>query len=509
MKKLTVFSTLFALSVATAMPSFAADPRARNAPAPAVDELDMKRNQPHPGAPILNPDDTVMYSSTTVGGGSWDRPFADCTGQSTLGPVVFHVQPFHVSANGAYDVSSTQTGFDGFIFIYQNAFDPNNPNTNCLVGNDDGNGGIGTSDIAAQALTAGVQYLLITTGFEAGEEGPFTNTISGPGTITLGALGGNVDVSVTKTGTVPASGSFPYTIGVANAGPDAASNVTVTDAIPAGLTYVSDTCGGSAAGQNWTWSVGALGAAGSASCTLTVSVNTPGCQPFTNTANVISGNFDGNQSNNSSTASNATEGVADGDFEDGSPSVEWTEASTNFGTPLCTIDACGTGTGTGPHSGDWWAWFGGVAAPETGSMTQTVTIAPNSVLTFWFEAPVCANTTDFVRVQIDGTTVWEATGAHAQCNTVGYTQQTADISAFDDGASHVLNIVSTISGNPSGTNFFIDDVSIATATCGTPTPTGPDFATTFDVAVPTLSEIGLMAMAVLMAASAFVVLRKR
>ncbi len=502
MKKFAATLTLFVLSAAVALPSFAG-PTDRKVTVP-VDEYAMKSGPV--GTPTANPRDVVMYSDTVVGGPSWSRPFADCTGLSGLGPVVYHVEPFFVSANGSYDATSVQNGWDGYIFIYQNSFDPNNPNTNCVIGNDDGGGGIGTSDILGVALNSGTQYLLVTTAFEAGEEGTFDNTISGPGTITLGALGGTVDLSITKSGTVPDSGSFVYTLDVANAGPDSADSVTVTDTLPAGLTYVSDTCGGGAAGQVFTWNIGTLGNGGSATCSLTVSLDTPGCQPVTNTASVSSINFDSNSANNSSTATNASEAVTDSGFEGGSPNASWTEASTNFGTPLCTIALCGTGTGTGPHAGDWWSWFGGVAAPEVGSVSQSVTIPAGSTLTFWFEAPVCANTTDFVRAQIDGTTVWEATGADASCNTVGYSQRSADISAFADGGVHTLTFTSTISGNPSGTNFFIDDISIGAATCG---GGGGQFETTFDVAVPTLSEIGLAAMALLMAASAFVVLRKR
>jgi uncharacterized repeat protein (TIGR01451 family) len=509
MKKLAAVLTLSLLSAAVALPSFAGGEAARKKPAAPIDERALKGTGPQ-GTPVLSPEDTVMYSGDTTGEAQWDRPFADCTGESQLGPVVFEVQPFHVSANGAYDLTSVQTGWDGFIFVYINSFDPNNANTNCVAGNDDGGGGIGTSEIFGLALTAGTQYLLVTTAFEAGEDGPFTNTIDGPGTITLGSLGGNVDLSVTKTGEVPVTGPFSYTIDAANAGPDAATSVVVADTLPAGMTYVSDTCGGSAVGQNWTWNIGGLAASASASCTLNVTIATVGCSPFTNTATISSTNFDTNSANNSSTASNATEAVQDGDFEDGSPSTFWIEQSTNFGTPLCTIAGCGQGTGTGPHSGDWWAWFGGIAAPEVGSMTQNDIVIPeNSVLSFWFEAPVCANTTDFVRIQIDGTTVWEATGAHPECNSVGYVNITADISAFADGGIHDLVITSTISGVPSGTNFFIDDVSIAAATCGGGGGGPGAFETTFDVAVPTLSEIGLAAMALLMAASAFLVLRKR
>lgn len=514
MKKPAAILTLILLSAAAAVPSFADSAAARKRPAPPVDEIALKGVKPT-GTPTANPRDTVMYSGDTTGAATWQRALASCGGVSGApGPMNYQVQPFHVGTNGAYDITSVQAGgWDGYLVIYQGTFDPNNQTTNCIGGDDDGAGGIGTSEVFGLALTAGTQYWVVTTGFDNAEFGAYTNTITGPGTVTLGALGGTVDLSITKTGSVPESGNFSYTLTAANAGPDPATAVVVTDALPASLTYVSDTCGGGVVtltgGQTWQWNIGALAAAGSSTCTLTVAIATPGCQPVTNVASISSTNFDSNPSNNNATATNATEAVADGGFEGGSPSADWTEASTNFGTPLCTVAACGTGTGTGPHGGDWWSWFGGIAAPEVGSMTQTVTIPAGASLSFWFEAPVCANSTDFVRAQIDGTTVWEATGAHPQCNTVGYVQQTADISAFDDGASHTLTFTSTISGSPSGTNFFIDDISIAAPTCVPPIPNGPDFATSFDVAVPTLSEIGLAAMAILMAASAFVVLRKR
>lgn len=50
----------------------------------------------------------------------------------------------------------------------------------------------------------------------------------------------------------------------------------------------------------------------------------------------------------------------DSGFEAGTPNPYWTEASINFGSPLCTVATCGSGGGTGPHTGSWWAWFGGI-----------------------------------------------------------------------------------------------------------------------------------------------------
>jgi large repetitive protein len=60
------------------------------------------------------------------------------------------------------------------------------------------------------------------------------------------------DLKLTKTaspGTVNADGEVTYTLGVSNAGPDAAKGVVVTDELPTGVTYVSNDGGCSHSGQ--------------------------------------------------------------------------------------------------------------------------------------------------------------------------------------------------------------------------------------------------------------------
>ena len=85
------------------------------------------------------------------------------------------------SVQAQYTVDSTQVGgWDGYIFVYESPFDPLDQLTNFLAGNDDGPGGIGTSQIADVALSAGVEYVLVTTGFLAGDEGAYDSVISGP-----------------------------------------------------------------------------------------------------------------------------------------------------------------------------------------------------------------------------------------------------------------------------------------------------------------------------------------
>lgn len=189
-----IISSLLCVSVAYAAPNSANHPT--NAAGDA--ERQAKLNQPFAGAPVA-PQATLSYSNTTVGGPSWARPFADCTGLSGLGPVKYHAQSFFVSTSGAYSVSSAQNGFDGYMFIYAGSFNPAAPNTGCIIGNDDGAGGIGTSDFTTN-LVAGNVYVVVTTGFAAGDEGPFTNTINGPGQISLGTPQPAVFLPVPATG---------------------------------------------------------------------------------------------------------------------------------------------------------------------------------------------------------------------------------------------------------------------------------------------------------------------
>ena len=155
--------------------------------------------------------------------------------------------------------------------------------------------------------------------------------------------------------------------------------------------------------------------------------------------------------------------VADPSFELGDAGTSpWAQASTTFGTPLCTVGACGNGNGTGPRTGDWWAWFGGSLNLETGSVSQTVTLlGGTSTLSFWFENTIAASTQDFIEARIDGTTVWRYNAGGPLSGLGGYSQITVDLSTFGSGA-RLLEFYS-VSGNSGTTNFFVDDVSVLTA----------------------------------------------
>jgi hypothetical protein len=137
-----------------------------------------------------------------------------------------------------------------------------------------------------------------------------------------------------------------------------------------------------------------------------------------------------------------------------------------FGTPLCTTGACGTGGGTGPRSGLWWAWFGGFAGYEIGSVSQAVTIpaGTEATLTFYLEMPVCdVGNADSLVVSLDGSQVAFFDNADARCGSIGYQLVSIDISAFADGGAHTLDFTGEVFG-PGVTNFFVDDIAIES--CG-------------------------------------------
>ena len=98
----------------------------------------------------------------------------------------------------------------------------------------------------------------------------------------------SADLSLTKT----VNDQFPiigdtvvFTVRVDNAGPDAATGVEVLDALPSGLTYVSDNSGGAYTPSTGVWAIpGAIASSGSASLQISALVN--GSGSYTNLAEV-------------------------------------------------------------------------------------------------------------------------------------------------------------------------------------------------------------------------------
>lgn len=107
---------------------------------------------------------------------------------------------------------------------------------------------------------------------------------------------GVADLSITKTGpaTVPSGGQITYTITVTNNGPDPSTNTTVTDTLPAGVTFVSATPSqGSCSGTTTvTCTLGTLANGASATIALIVNVTALEGAVIVNTATVDSDESD-------------------------------------------------------------------------------------------------------------------------------------------------------------------------------------------------------------------------
>lgn len=115
------------------------------------------------------------------------------------------------------------------------------------------------------------------------------------------------DLSIQKTvsNASPApSSTIAYTVAVHNAGPDAAQNVSVTDALPAGVAYVSDDSSGAYDHATGVWAIGALASDATTTLVITVTDEAVSGIVVTNTASIThSDSSDSNGGNNSAEAS--------------------------------------------------------------------------------------------------------------------------------------------------------------------------------------------------------------
>ncbi len=166
--------------------------------------------------------------------------------------------------------------------------------------------------------------------------------------------------------------------------------------------------------------------------------------------------------NYTATAAGSTNLLQDPSFEAYTPNPYWTETSTNFGTPLCTVADCDTGGETaGPRTGSAWSWFGGTSDDETGSLSQTVTIPSGSTnLEFYLwigSAGAGSDAADVFIAKIDGVTVFSANATQISSYPT-YTLVTVDVSAYANGASHTVMFSSITTGQT--VTFNLDDVAL-------------------------------------------------
>lgn len=153
--------------------------------------------------------------------------------------------------------------------------------------------------------------------------------------------------------------------------------------------------------------------------------------------------------------------LADGGFEMGNTSSSpWRQYSLLFGTPLCSVATCGGYGSALPHSGQWWAWFGGASKTEEGWLEQSFSLpAGRAFLRFYLQIKGCGNPADFIQILVDNNEIWRQNTSGTNCWQSDYRRHEVDFSAFADGNNHNLKIYSRQTTSAT-TNFFLDDLTL-------------------------------------------------
>ncbi|MDP9329030.1 MAG: DUF11 domain-containing protein [Actinomycetota bacterium] len=226
----------------------------------------------------------------------------------------------------------------------------------------------------------------------------------------------SADLSITKSDSpdpVIAGNNLTYTIGITNNGPSDATGISVSDAIPAGTTFVSASGGGTLAAGTVTWSIGALVSGASTSRTLVVTVDPSRTADLSNTATVSGDQADPTPANNSATETTTVDTSADLSItKSDSPdpviagnNVTYTLDITNNGpsdatgvsisdpTPAGTTFVSASGGGSLAAGTVTWA-IGGLANGASTSRTLTVSVDSSRTADLSNTATVSATTTD-------------------------------------------------------------------------------------------------------------------
>jgi uncharacterized repeat protein (TIGR01451 family) len=145
------------------------------------------------------------------------------------------------------------------------------------------NGGSATLKILAHVTAAGVlKNIADVTASNLPDPDPTNNE----GTATVTPLVADLSLTKTVNNAAPAVGqNVTFTLTLHNSGPDDATNVTVHDALPAGLAFVSSAGPGSYDSASGTWTIGTVTSGSSVQLTIVCTVSQAG--PITNLAEVM------------------------------------------------------------------------------------------------------------------------------------------------------------------------------------------------------------------------------
>lgn len=125
----------------------------------------------------------LRYSASTLGARTFIRPDDGSGVPEADRTVPYHRYAFVAPVTDRYQILSEQD-YDGYLLLYEGFFNPNRPGLNLLAFDDDLGGGFdsdgdppGVSRIVYE-LEAGQRYIVVTTSFDSGSAGLFTNTVT-------------------------------------------------------------------------------------------------------------------------------------------------------------------------------------------------------------------------------------------------------------------------------------------------------------------------------------------
>jgi uncharacterized repeat protein (TIGR01451 family) len=310
-------------------------------------------------------------------------------------------------------------------------------------------------------------------------------------------IGSSADISVTKVDTpdpVQAGANLTYTITVGNAGPSNAPTVSLSDTLAAGTTFVSLSSPG-----GWSCTTPAVGAGGTVICT---NPSVPlGSAVFTLTVQVASSVANGTVISNTATVTEVA--------SDLNPGNESATATTTVTVAPSPATVTGTKTATGTF--------------QPGS-TVTYTIVLNNSGTGTQQDNPGNELTDVLPASLTLVSATATSGAAVA--TVGTNTVTWN-GSIPAGGSVTITIQATInSGTAQGTTISNqgaisydadgNGTNEASGVTDSPATGGAADPTTFVVGpidgpppIPTLDEVGLMLLALLLAMGGAVVLRRR
>lgn len=283
---------------------------------------------------------------------------------------------------------------------------------------------------------------------------------------------------------VIAGNQLTYTIIVNNDGPSTASGVTVTDVLPAGVTFVSaSTTAGTVANAagTVTGTIGTLASGGSATITIIASVDPATRGTITNTATVTGAETDTNNANNSATTTTTANGSVDvsivkADSADPSivgntltytltiqnngPSTATNVVITDILPAGLTFSSATTSQGTVSNSsGTVTANLGNLA--PTATATVTIVTNPSSSIT----QQTITNTATVASAETDTNTAnntsTQSTVVYALASLSGFSYIDANRNGVKDtGELPIAGVIITLSG----TNFLGSSVSAQATT---------------------------------------------